>query len=910
MVGSLTNGLTYYIKENSYPKNKAYLQLVVKVGSLYEEDNESGVAHFLEHMLFRGTKHFEDWEIIKYLESIGSQFGPDINAYTSFDVTNYILNIPLDKCDSLDNGILILSDFADRATLKDDLINNERSVIIDEYNLTKKNFNGRINAKFIDHFLKGSSYQKRHPIGNKEVILNCDPKIIRNFYKKWYRPDRMAVVAVGNFNAEEVEFLIKKYFECIPKNESEVEYPSTTLDIQGKLDNLIVNESELTVNQGGLCFLEQIFYAKHYTNSSAINCIISNLYNSIMNRRLNNISKINNPPFISCSMCSDELFANIIFDQIEFLFFEDRPLDGLKAAYEELKMFNKFGPTNEELIRAKKELEEIFVDKLENLHNISHSSHASHLIDHFMYGLDYIDREVFLNIQRSLLPIIDVDAIINWSVKHVDINKYNVFYFVAKKNLINNEEIEKLLEDLHSCDIENRVNKQHELQQMEVEKIEDCPMPLITESGSVDYETFSLENGLKVLVHPTDFEKNNVTICLVANGGLTSLPKNYTNSIKMAVEYVFESGLANLDGLNLSEWLSEHNIDCFLSIGSNLRLINICGKNDNMESLCDLIRSIFTLKRFDVSVWENILIKHKEFGKNLNNDPYSYFFKKLNAALHPDHLLFKDVSVKNASKEIAKDVMEMCFSDPSQFTMIIVGDVNKQDVKEIIRTHLNFNISNARKLNDKIDDDYFSPLGSFIKTNYDGVFYKGIDTHPIGVLCYNKQFNSNDKDINYLFASEALANILQTRLLEKLRQNLGDTYNVNVDISYPFAPNLSEIEIYITFSSEPQKINVLKLAIQNEIKNLLELGPTKQEISTTKEIKMQSLKDILHENNTVIRMHELNIFYKYTIKSLAEYAEFINNEITCENVMKLCNHLFKNKNLVTATLLPEEALVN
>ena len=208
-VGKFENGLSYYIKENSFEKEKASLRLLIKAGSGLETEEERGIAHFLEHMVFRGSENFKDYEMIKYLESIGAEFGPDTNAYTSFDRTEYMLEVPIKNIEDLDKALLFLSDIAFRANLEDEKIDQERDIVLDELRRSLGP-NMRANDKHLKAILKDTTYEDRLPIGKENIIKNCEFNTIRNFYKKWYQPQNMAVIAVGDFDKTEVQKTIDR----------------------------------------------------------------------------------------------------------------------------------------------------------------------------------------------------------------------------------------------------------------------------------------------------------------------------------------------------------------------------------------------------------------------------------------------------------------------------------------------------------------------------------------------------------------------------------------------------------------------------------------------------------------------------------------------------------------------------
>jgi zinc protease len=351
--GVLNNGLTYYVKSNSTPKNRAELMMVVSAGSIEEDDDQQGLAHFCEHMSFNGTKNFPKDALIKYFESIGMEFGPEINAYTSFDETVYMLKVPLDKEEYIQKGLQVLYDWACQVTDSGDEINKERGVIHEEWR-SGRGASERMMNQWLPVFLHNSKYAERLPIGKMSIVDNCNPKVLRRFRNDWYRPDLEAIIVVGDFDQQKMVNMIRKKFSAIPTMQNERKEETFPIPEHKETLIKIVTDKEATYSTAS-------FYVKHpmiidETIGDYRNLIIHSLYNQMISERLSELTQEANPPFVSAQSGYGGLIGPSDVYSSTMIAHPGKIVSGLKALLIENERIKKFGFTDGELERTKKAL--------------------------------------------------------------------------------------------------------------------------------------------------------------------------------------------------------------------------------------------------------------------------------------------------------------------------------------------------------------------------------------------------------------------------------------------------------------------------------------------------------------------------------------------------------------------------
>ena len=507
--GTLSNGLKYYIQKNAKPEKRVELRLAVNAGSILENDDQLGLAHFTEHMCFNGTKNFKKNDIVNYLQSIGVKFGADLNAYTSFDETVYILPIPSDDKKILDQGFQILEDWAHNVTFEDEEIDKERGVVIEEWR-TGRGASQRMRDKYFPVLLKDSRYAQRLPIGTKEILESFKYETVKKFYKDWYRPDLMAVIVVGDIDIAEMEAKIKAHFGKIEATKNPLERKEYNIPDHKETLISIATDKEAPFTQVQLYYKHPEIEMK--TLADYRSGIIRRLYNGMLNQRLEELSQSAEPPFIYGytyyggfirSKSAYQSFASVSQDGI---------IKGLKALLAENQRVQEYGFNASELERYKKEILRSYEKSYNERDKTESANYVYQYINHFLKGEPTPGIEWEYDFLQKVLPSITVEEINQLPKKWIsDENRVVIITAPDKEgvNIPTEEEIKAVLKEAESMNItayEDKVNEE----------------PLIAQTpkaGKVTKETkiaalgateLTLSNGLKVILKPTDFKNDEI----------------------------------------------------------------------------------------------------------------------------------------------------------------------------------------------------------------------------------------------------------------------------------------------------------------------------------------------------------------------------------------------------------------
>ncbi|MBM3194046.1 MAG: hypothetical protein FJZ59_07440 [Chlamydiae bacterium] len=891
-IGQLENGLTYYIQHNQFPKEKASLQLVVKVGSIYETEEERGIAHFLEHMLFRGSENFSDWEIVSYLESIGAKFGADTNAYTTFEHTTYLLQVPLEKKENLDKAILILSDFAGRAKLDKELIEKERTVVLDECNRGETQSAYRMQNKIYNEFFKNSSYEDRMPIGLKDVILHADPLLIQNFYKKWYRPNRMAMIVVGDIDVNQVEEKIKECFRSFTRGDETIK--SIDVDFPKEPKSLFMVDEEEIFVQGAFTKFSQTKEEIEDVQASIKESLISSFSLSILNLRFDALTKDVSSPFLWAGIYKVPFTTYHEALKIHYIGYMDRPVDGIRALYKEIESLKEYGPTENELEREVLRTEEALKIGRENLHRIENDVYANSYHSHFLCNTLIGSFESGYKLQQDLVKLITCEDIKAWIKTNIQIDEMNRIFSMPTSEVISEEGVAGILKEVKNEGVEAPKVESNEDLQTEIGEVVNISETVSNEEMGT--ETIILDNGMKVILHPTSLEKGYVSIELVAEGGKTLFSKEEYLSSDLAAYYLLESGLANLNGAQLRNFLIKKDSLFYAQILANMRLINAKGPTSEAEVLFQAIRALFLEKRFDLNIWTNLMNQIKEIETYKNNMPELFFMEEYNRLLYEDHPFFVSGKITEANEEIAKRCAEVAFRDPLEFSVVIVGDFDVEVMKHLVSTYFSFK---------KIPtDDLRSielPILPDVKDSVEHVVYKGKETHSTAIMSYRKL--CKEKPISDLELS-ALTYILSERAMKKMRRELGDTYAVYFSYEFPLEPVRESLFVHLRFSCLPEKVQALQTEAEEVILEFLKSGPTEEEVSSAQKIIEQKVKEALLFDDFWKKLQRDEILYKIPASDILRNKKEL-SLITKENLLALSKEIFENTPVVKISLFPE-----
>ncbi|NGX52021.1 MAG: putative zinc protease [Candidatus Anoxychlamydiales bacterium] len=904
-VGKFENGLSYYIKENSFKKEKASLRLLIKAGSGLETEEERGIAHFLEHMVFRGSENFKDFEMIKYLESIGAQFGPDTNAYTSFDRTEYMLEVPIKNIKDLDKALLFLSDIAFRANLEEEKIDKERNIVLDELRRSLGP-NMRANDKHFKALLKDTTYEDRLPIGKEDVIKNCSPDIIRNFYKKWYQPQNMAVIAVGDFDKTEVQKTIEKHFSK-KTNDTEI-LPKYVVNKNKETTFSIVRDPEISYSIIELILRKNTLPTQ--TKKDINNGIIFSIIYDILNERFLEMAAKSDSDFISAWTSSTSFITNLHIKEMGVMCWEDQKLLGFEKALIELKKMQN-GITKDEFERAIKSRKQSISEKLSNLDKIENSEYTSMCSNHFINEDAIFSKESLLKYKDKFLSKLTFEEI-DQETKDWGFENFLSKNFIILATLPNDS---TLLESDITSSIENVKN----LEIIEEEKVVLDEKYLIEPKFEIEGKILKVEkdedlnitkvlfeNGLKVYLKPTDLKNDEILIRSYALSGIANLDNKILDSAKIASSYFYDSGISGIEKSSFSKILDSKNSSLNLGIEFNKRDISSNTTKDSFEDITKLINRIFTSKNNQDEMFEKTIKMEKENQKFSNLYPDSIYYKKANLIFTSQNELFKDINLDLVNLNEVKDVLDTFFSNPKDFTFFIVGDFEVDKILPILEKNLG-SISSDKLSRVEIKD---LKKIEFSKNDSTEIIKAGSDDKSMCILGFELD-KMDAKILKNWTKLNLLKTILNTKLLDALRIENGKTYSPYSFPSYYLYPDLSSFNYFISFTGPQSEIfNINDLAI-NTTKSLIETGPSLDELNVAKEIAKTNLKENAKYNSfEMAKMYSSHILTNGNPNEFKDMLkleeEDLIDSVTVEEISDFIKSIFSKDKLTSVVWLPEE----
>ena len=682
--GVLDNGLSYYILENSKPEARAELRLVVNVGSVDEDDDQQGFAHLIEHMCFNGTEKYPKSSLVEYLESLGMAFGPDLNAYTSFDETVYMLQIPTDDEDKFRSAIEILSEWAFFATLDDEELDKEKGVVVEEWR-RRRGARSRILDEQFPVLFEGSKYANRLPIGKMDIIQNTSNERIKDFYNKWYKPHNMSIIAVGDFDAQYVKNLIYKFFDNVV-NEKRV-LPKEYMVPNHKKPRVIVStDSEAQYNSATISFKTNVMkqlYVNDYSED-----LKEKLLFDVINKRLEEVSKGNESPFINAYT----YHANTYVDSKEFTIIRvvteaNKLNDGISGVMREIERINKFGISSAELERsiamtsAKKEVS--FNDK----ENMESRKLARELVSHFLINEPIPGIEWEFNTALELYKTFDVNKI----------NEVLPVYFPKSSMVVQVTIPDKegvlipSADELLSAAIDININELTDYVDATPTRDLVSEMPI---DGTIVSESYNdyigvydilLSNGIRVSVKNTDYKNDEILFNGYAKGGSSlAKPDDYYNS-SLAVDIIEESGYADFSNIELSKLLSGKMTQVRPYINSNSHGFKGKSTPNDLETTFQLLYTKFTKPNYDIESFTNLINRYKVFVENRNTNPDVIWGTKVDKINYSNHYSKKqwDADLLETINHMKSySIYKELFSSPKNFHFIFVGNIDIDRFKE------------------------------------------------------------------------------------------------------------------------------------------------------------------------------------------------------------------------------------
>ncbi len=894
--GKLKNGLTYFVMENHKPENRAELQMVVRTGSLYEDDDQQGLAHFIEHMCFNGTKHFPKNELVSFIESLGMKFGADLNANTGFERTYYLLTVPMDRPNILDSGFQVLKDWLHNVTFDPDELEKERGVILEEWRLYLS-ANQRIMKKHFPYIFYKSRYVDRLPIGDTAIILHAPRQRFVDFYKDWYRPNISAIIAVGDFNADEVIELIKKKFSDIPNPESpkpRIEFP---IESHKETFVSIETDKEMTISTIQFYFKHPSKQEDSYKNYKQN--IINNLLNGIIAKRLQELTQKADPPFIFASAAETHLISNMSTFYALAALKEDNINGGIKALLGEIFKALQHGITPTELEREKKESMRFIEKALKEKDKTESQQLALELGRHFDENESAPGIEYEYELYKKWIPEITVDDLNN--VLKKAINKENLailfsgpekegFTPPTKKDLLN------LYSEAENTKYEPYVDKVAESPLFN-KKVNKGKVISSKEFKDLGITMFKLNNGIEVYLKPTDFKNDEILFRAYSPGGTSLSDDDDYLSAQFAASIIKESGVADYDKIQLDKFLSDKIVNVSPFIGTLTEGFQGNSSPQDLEILFQLINLYFTEPRKDSEAYNSYITKIKESIKNDALEPRSVFNDTISYVMANYHKRYKPLTEEMLNKinlDKAIEFYQDRFYDASDFTFIFVGNFKIDEIKPLIEKYLGS--LPKKKRNEKWQDIKLRyPKGKIQKE-----VKKGQEKQSSVRLVFTGDFEWNDEN---RFKLEALTDVLNIKLRENIREEEGGTYGV-YSFGNPQQFPKPTYRIDLGFGANPDRVPDLLNKIEELIKEMQRLEVDDSYIQKVKEQFKREYEKNLKENNFWLGQVYDHLFNGITLDDILKFNEQV-DKLTAEDIKFAAQYYFNWNNYAKFILYPE-----
>ncbi len=907
VTGVLENGMEYYVQHNSEPQNRIQLRLVVKAGSCMEEDDQKGVAHFVEHMAFNGTQNFEKNSLIKYFESIGMNFGSDLNAYTSFNETVYQLEVPADNIEYLRTAVTILHDWACAITFDEEELNKERGVVTEEWR-RGLGVGSRLRDKKLNFLATDSRYVERLPIGDMDIIANVSRTRVVDFYKKWYRPELMAVAIVGDTDTATMQNVIKDIMGTVPKSEEKISAPLYLVEPYKTKETLLFTDKEISNIE--ITFLsQQANYTPSTTELGFKENIGISLCYYILNKRLSNITATAASPWTSASLTQQKMADRNINYGLYFSPKEGQTEKSFKTIIDEYDKAILYGTTQEELDQAKK----VFLSSVEQNYtrkdSITSSSYIGSIVDHVLTGSVYMSEDDYYVLYKKCLSQIDT-SYINYITSSYITDRGNRLLIVAPENKL----------ELTQSQLEDIWNNYHntELKPVESSQIADKLMDRPVTKGRVakknkykdlDVTEYYLDNGIRILVKKTNFEKNTVYFHSFSNGGTSLITDDEYLSSSYGPAYAVYSGVNGLDYNQMINVVSNKN--CSLSIGINSYSEGFSGyfinKPENMECLFQQIYLFTTMPQFTDEGWEIVRENLYKSAKAWGTKPSDEWAKKLNDIIFDNSIRYKpfDMNAYNKlDKDIAEKVYRERFANPADFTYVFVGDFNEKSLIDMCCIYLGSMSTDPDNKENPIYERYRLPEG------ITKVISNTQTENRCNVFFTMRGDNEVVSDPEKKFEQDILFNLfrylLNIKLREVIREDQGGVYGINTSAGF-LEENNSGYYMSVNFSCDPIRAEELTQILVNQLNLIASEVVDQSYIDTLKETYLRDMEGQLKKNkfylNTVIP--ETLIDCEYPTDYIKTYKKVL-QVVTAENLNTVAQKYINTDNYLVGYLLPRE----
>ena len=772
--GTFANGLRYYVRVNHEPHARAQLRLAVRAGSTLEDDDQRGLAHFVEHMAFNGTRDFKANELVDYMQRIGMRFGADVNAHTSFDETVYELMVPTDDDSTFDTGFRILENWAHALSFDPAEIEKERGVVIEEWR-SGRGAQQRIRDRQLPVLLNGSRYADRLPIGDPEILRHCDPAALQRYYRDWYRPDLMAVIAVGDFDPVRVEAMIRKYFATLPAAAAPRPWTSYPVPLQPGTTFAIAQDKEATTSSVGV--YTKFDRRENTSVGSLRRHLVENLFSNMLNNRFDELTRKPDPPYVNAFAGR----SSFVRPQESYVLAAAVRSDAIERGFEALLLETQrailFGFTPGELERAKKRFLSYAEREYAERDKSDSDEWTEELLGHFLAGSPSLSADYWFAVQKTFLPEIQLEEI-NVLAKqwNVDRNRTVLASGPDKDGVTMPDQVAlaAILERASTAKLEPYVDTVADAQ-----LVATLPTPGTVRSEKrfpdLDIVLWTLSNGARVYLKKTDFKDDEILFRAWSPGGssLASDPDYFTATLAAAA--VSAGGLGPFNATDLQKYLSGKQAAVFPLVGEFSEGFNGQARPEDLETMLQLLYGYFTAPRSDPIAFDAFRTRYRKNLEDRIGDPGAAFQDSLNAVLWQHHPRVRPMTPQDLDAVDLRAAMQFFherFSDADDFTFIVVGNIDFDTIRPLVLRYIGGLQPLPRR--DQWRDTGRTPPPHVVERT----FRKGVDPKARTSIVFTGPFEWSNRQS---YALSCLAEAMNIRLRKVIREEKGGTYGVSVN---------------------------------------------------------------------------------------------------------------------------------
>ena len=895
-LGKLPNGFTYYLRKNTEPKNRATLYLAVKAGSILENDDQQGLAHFIEHMGFNGTKNYPKNELVSYLQKAGVRFGADLNAYTSFDETVYQLPIPTDDPEVFRNGMQIMRDWAQDATLDPVEIDKERGVVLEEKRLGK-GAGERMQRQYLPLLFNNSRYSSRIPIGTEEVLKNAKPETVRQFYKDWYRPDMQALIVVGDIDVNAVEGMIKAKFSDLKNPANEPVRTAYKIPLLNKNQFIVVTDNEMTGTDAEILIKHPEMTIK--TTEDFRNSLIRSLYNQMTGARFSELTKQADPPFIQGSHSIGGFLAGLDIASASVTAKPGELERGLKAVWRETERIKKFGFTQTELVRAKQSFMTYMESAYKERDKTQSSNYVEEYLRHFLEGeaspgIAYEYK--FYQDNIGGVSLTDVNAL---AKKYLtDVNRDVMILGPEKdKSILPDEaKVNSWLAAVQSEDI-TAYNDQVSAKPFMAKK--PVAGKVVSEKNipEIGVKEWTLNNGVKVVLKPTDFKNDEISFYAFSPGGTSLYSDADYQSAASAAGILARSGVGEYSSVELSKYMTGKRAGVSPYISERYEGISGGAIPKDFETALQLAYLYFTQPRTDPQIFNGIMGQQKAALANRENDPAAVFADTVAALLGNYNIRRTGPSVQKLDQiklDKAYSIYKERFANAGDFTFIFVGSFDAEKIKPLIEEYIG-SLPAINRKEEARDLGIVGPKGRVSKE-----VKKGQEQKATVRLLFSGDYKYSEAENIQL---DALAAVLDIKLTERLREDESGVYGVSVNALHAKSPR-ERYNFNIQFGCGPENVEKLITSALDEINKIRTNGAQPADIE----------KFVAEEKRTTeLQLKENSFWASYLVsqyqnnedpKRVLAYTDLLKS-VTPQALKTIANKYLSGENYIRLVLMPE-----